>query len=100
MCVCVGGGGVPTMRFVTLLGMGLKLDMGIGDRPRDSIAYFRSDPIKGQRSSRGQVALEMPNGYQIWSNESLTRVQSIAGAKGHLGVSQGQPEVKLLRNAL
>ena len=59
-CVC------PAMRFVMLRDMGLKLGMGIGDGPRSSRAYFRSDPIKGQRSSsdqrssRGQVALEIP----------------------------------------
>ena len=28
-------------------------------------AYFRSDPTKSQRSSRGQVALEMLYGLQI-----------------------------------
>ena len=51
-------------------------------------------------SSRGQVALEMPYGYQIWYEEPLTKVQCIVGVKGHAGVNWGQPEVKLLRNAL
>ena len=34
--------------------------------PQGLRAYFQSDPIKGQRSFRGQVALEMAYGYQIW----------------------------------
>ena len=56
--------------------------------PQGSRAYFRSDPTKGQRSFSGQVALETAYGHQI------------PGVKGHAGVSWGQPEVKLLRNAL
>ena len=59
MCVC------PAMRFIMLRGMGLKLGMGIGDGPRGSRVYFRSDPIEGQRSSRGQVALKILYSYQI-----------------------------------
>ena len=51
-------------------------------------------------SSRGQVALEMPYGYQIWQEEPLTKVQCIVGVKGYAGINWGQPEVKLLRNAL
>ena len=76
MYVCVSSYALyvcPAMRFAMLRGMGLKLGMGIGDGPRGSRAYFRSDPIKGQRSSRGQVALEIPYGYQIWLEESLTK---------------------------
>ena len=42
----------------------------------------------------------MPYGHQIWWEECLTRAQCIAGVKGHAGVSQGQPEAKLLRNAI
>ena len=42
----------------------------------------------------------MPYGHQIWWEEPLTRAQCIAGVKGHAGVSQGQPEVKLLSNAV
>ena len=37
-------------------------------------------------------------GYQIWLEQPLTRAQCIAEVKGHVGVSQGQPEVKLLWN--
>ena len=42
----------------------------------------------------------MPYGYQIWKEGLLTKVLCIAGVKGHAGVSRGQPEMKLLRNAL
>ena len=62
----------PAMRFAMLQETGLKLGIMIGDGPWGSRAYFRSDPIigqrspRGQRSSRGQVALEMPYGYQFW----------------------------------
>ena len=42
--------------------------------PQGLRAYFRSNPIKGQRSSGGQSALEMPYGNQIWSKEPLTKV--------------------------
>ena len=47
---------------------------------------FRSNPTWGQRSSRGQSALEMPYGYQILV--SRTPDQSIvhAGIKCHVGV--------------
>ena len=37
--------------------------------------------------------------YQLWSEEPLTRVLCIDGVKGHVGLSRGQPEVKLLKNA-
>ena len=38
---------------------------------------------------RGQSALEMPCGYQIWSKEHLTRELCIAEVKGHTGVKPG-----------
>ena len=44
--------------------------------------------------------LEMPYAYRIWQEESLTKVKCIAGVKSYAGVSQGQPEVKLFRNAM
>ena len=56
----------PAMRFVMLRGSQLRLGIVIGVGPLLLRAYFQSDPIKGQRSSRGQVALEMSFGYQIW----------------------------------
>ena len=63
--------------------------MWVGSR-----AYFRSDLIKGQRSSRGQSALEMPYGYQIWLEEPLTRAYCIAEIKrsrmGQPGSTRGQ----------
>ena len=34
--------------------------MGVGDSPQGLWAYLRSDPIWGQRSSRGQSALKCP----------------------------------------
>ena len=37
-----------------------------GGRTQGLTAYFQSNSIKGQRSSRGQVAVEMAYGYQIW----------------------------------
>ena len=49
-----------------LQGTELKFGMKIGGRPQSLRAYLQSDPIKGQRSSRGQVAVEMAYGYQIW----------------------------------
>ena len=41
----------------------------------------------------------MSYGYQIWWEKSPTRVQCITGVKGHSGVSQNQPKVKLLGNS-
>ena len=61
MYVCMSG---YAFRYALRYGAE-KVGMVIGDGPQGSRAYFRSDPIKGQRSSRGQVALEIPNGYQI-----------------------------------
>ena len=49
---------------------------------------------------KGSTCLAMPYGHQIWREEPLTRAQCIAGVKGHAGVSQGQPEIKLLRSAV
>ena len=46
---------------------------GRGRAPEVCGHIFEVTPIKGQRSSRGQVALEMPYGYQIWVEESLTK---------------------------
>ena len=47
---------------------------------------------RGKRSTgstRGQFCLKIPCGYQIWSDESLTRVQSIAEVtRGSNGVNQ------------
>ena len=68
--------------------------------PRGLWAYFQSDPTWSQRSFRGQSALEMPYGYQIWWGDPLTKAKCIAGVKGHALVIRGQPRVKLLRNAL
>ena len=70
---CVGERVCPAMRFVMLCGMGLKVRMRVGGGLRGSRAYFRRDSIQGQRSSRGQSALGMSHGYQIWSEEPLTR---------------------------
>ena len=56
----------PAMHFFMLGGTELKLGMGVGGRPQVLQAYFQCDLIEGQRSSRGQVALEMAYGYQIW----------------------------------
>ena len=38
----------------------------------------------------------MPYGYQIQTEEPLTRKKHNARAKGHTGVIRGQPAVKLL----
>ena len=56
----------PAMRFVVLRVIELKVGMGVGGGPTRFVAYFQSDPTWGQRSSRGQSALKMPYGYQIW----------------------------------
>ena len=61
--------------------------------PRFESIYFRSDPIKGQRSSRGQSAFQMPYGYQIWSEEPLRTDQSVVhcwGQRSQLGSTTGQ----------
>ena len=53
------------MHFVMFRGTGVKLGMGIGVSPRVLRAYLQSDPIKGQMSPRGHVALEMPHGTKF-----------------------------------
>ena len=40
----------------------------------------------------------MPYGFQIWYEELLTKVWCDVEVEGHVRVSQGQLEVKLLRN--
>ena len=47
---------------------------GRGRAHEDLRAYIRSDTTEGQRSFRGQVALEMSHGHQIWCEEALTEV--------------------------
>ena len=99
----------------------LKLGMMAGDRWPRGMINFSKRPH--QRSSRGQVALWLPNLVgrtpdqgvcrgQIAQkcpaatnffrkNPCMTRVKCIAGVKGHApGISQGQQEVKLLINDL
>ena len=42
--------------------------------PRGLWSTFQADPTEGQRSSGGQIALEMPYGHQIWWEEPLTEM--------------------------
>ena len=91
----------PLMHSRVLRRMEPKLVRKVWARCPRVWSTFRSNPIKGQRSSRSQSALEMPYFHQIWTEEPLTEVQCIAdGVKGHAGNNRGQPEVKSLRNAL
>ena len=78
VCVCVCMYVCPAMRFAKLRGMGLKLGMGIGDGPPRLKSIFSKWPP--QRSSSGQVALEMPYGYQIWLEESLPKSNALLGS--------------------
>ena len=43
--------------------------------------------------------LRMPYGYHMLLEEPLTKMECNAPVKIHAGISRGQPEVKLLRNA-
>ena len=72
LCVCVYV--CPAMHFAMLRRIELKLGMGVGDGPTRFVGIFSKGPTLGQRSSRGQSALEMPYGCQIWRKEPLTRV--------------------------
>ena len=78
--------------FCYARGWYVALGYGISSR-----AYLQSDLIKGQTSSRGQSASEMPCGYQIWSEEPLTRENLHCWGQRS---SRGQPKVNQLRNAL
>ena len=53
-------------------------------------AYFRCDPIKGQRSFRGQVVLQMFYGYLNWSGNPWTKYSELLGSKVMAGVIRGQ----------
>ena len=91
MCVCVGVCVCTAMRFVVLWSIELKLGMGQGKSSQGLRAYFRSNPIKGLRSSRGQVALEMPYGHQILGR-TPDRSNAYLGSKvmqGSAGFNQG-----------
>ena len=67
----------------------------------NAYALLGSKVMQGSSGvNQGSNYLEMPYGHQIWWGEFLTKVKCIAGVKGHTGVSKGQPEVKLLRNAV
>ena len=60
MCVCV----CPAMCFVVLCE--LKLGRMLGNELPSLWSSFQSDLAEGQRFSRGQAALEMAYGHQIW----------------------------------
>ena len=67
-------------------------------RPPD-LSVKHSQGMQGSTwINQGSNCLGMPNGNQIWQEESLTRVQYIDGVKGQAEVSQGQQGVKLLMN--
>ena len=51
-------------------------------------------PDQRSTSSRGQVALRMPYGHQIWSEKPLSEEKCIARVKGHARVNWGQSRVK------
>ena len=61
VCMYVGVYGYAFPRALTY---GVETWHGVGDGPRGLRAYFRNDPTKGQRSSRGQVTVEMPSDHQ------------------------------------
>ena len=54
------------VRFVVLCGTKVKLGIGVGHGPRRFESIFLKQSQKGQRSSRGQVAVEMPYDHQMW----------------------------------
>ena len=56
----------PAMRFAMLGGIELKFGIGVGEGPTRFVGIFSKRTHRGKRSSRGQSALEMPHGYQIW----------------------------------
>ena len=62
MCVCVS-----SYAFRSASSYGTETwHGGRGWAPEAQEHIFEDDRTKGQRSSRGQSALEMPYGYQIW----------------------------------
>ena len=52
------------------------------------------------RANQRSNSLEMPHSHQKWQKGPHTRVKCINGVKGLARVNWGQPEVKLLRNAI
>ena len=50
----------PDMRFLVLRPIKLKLGRVVVNGPLGLWSNFQSDPTKGLRSCRGQIALEMP----------------------------------------
>ena len=75
------------MHFV-LWGMERKVGIGVGDGPTRFENIFLKWPTKGQRSSRGQVNLEMPYGHHIWVGR--TPDQSVFHWWGQM-LCRGQP---------
>ena len=71
-----------------------------GADPRGLRAYFRNDPIKGQRLSRGKIAVECPMATKFGRENPWPNAMLDVGIKGHAGVRRCLPEVNLLRNIL
>ena len=66
VCVCVSVSGYA-FRISYYFDASSRNSVGWqGPSPQGVWSTFRSDFIKGQRSSRGQVAFKMPYGNQIW----------------------------------
>ena len=62
-------------------------------------SLLRSEVMEGSSKVNERFNCSgIPYGYQIWCQESLTKVQHIAGVKCHTGVIWDQPKVKLHRN--
>ena len=82
------------MHFAMLLGIELRVGMGVGDGPTRFVAYFRSDLTWGQRSSRGQSALEMPLGLpnlvRRTPDQSVVHCWGQRSCRGYLGSTRGQ----------
>ena len=85
------------MRSVMLRGTELQFGMGVGDRPQGLRAYFQSNLTKGQKSSRHQVALEMPYmATKFGPQNPWPKHNALLGSK----VMQGSAEVNQRSNIL
>ena len=70
--------------------------------PGQSVMYcWGQRSSRGHRgSTRGQIAQKCPMATKFCRKNADQSTMDIAEVKGHTGVTQSQPEVKLLRNEL
>ena len=87
----------PAMHFAMLSGIELKVGMGVGDGPTRFVGIFSRRPHLRSKVIQGSICLR----NTLWLPNLVRRTpdQNVVHCWGQRSC-KGQPEVKLLRNAV